>query len=411
MRDRYIGYTIQPYIEWDVNNVWTLRSGVGLAQADMEFEHMGPGGFANANGTINPAAKKYEHQEGDYLSRTYNAYERATATFDTGPIAHQLVLQGDYTRRDNKSLSLAPNAVATNDRYEPSKLHTNGSLTESQVDRYGVLAQDYLSWWKFRLLGGARLDQHESNKGNTGDSVSPRTGLSFLPTDWLVFFGNVSQTESPNFGYMKSATEELTSSWKATQYETGVRVSPIETFWLSASVYKIQQENTPTLITGTTYYEEEGRSESKGFELSMTGNLADNWSLYSAYTYNQYENKTTGQSFDRYPPHSLITSTSYRIASGPLDDIVLGFGYRYRHKYYSTIRGGYISEDFFIDDSHVFDCSADIPLHKFGGPKNVTLSLAVKNIFDEQYVESNRHYYQCFPGDPRTFELALQAKF
>jgi len=53
----------------------------------------------------------------------------------------------------------------------------------------------------------------------------------------------------------------------------------------------------------------------------------------------------------------------------------------------------------------------DIPMYKFGGPKNVTLSLAVKNIFDEEYIESNRHYYQCFPGDPRTFEIGFQAKF
>ncbi|MDD4622907.1 MAG: TonB-dependent receptor, partial [Kiritimatiellae bacterium] len=70
-----------------------------------------------------------------------------------------------------------------------------------------------------------------------------------------------------------------------------------------------------------------------------------------------------------------------------------------------------VGDDFYIDDSHVFDCSADIPLRKFGGPKNVTLSLALKNIFDERYIESNRHYYQGFPGEPRTLELALQAKF
>ena len=94
-----------------------------------------------------------------------------------------------------------------------------------------------------------------------------------------------------------------------------------------------------------------------------------------------------------------------------LNDIVAGFGYRYRHKYFTTMLGNYIGDDFYIDDSHVFDCSLDIPLSKFGGSKNVILSLAVKNIFDERYIESSRHYYQCFPGDPRTFELALQASF
>jgi iron complex outermembrane receptor protein len=411
MRDKYIGYTVQPYLEWDVSEVWTLRSGFGLAQADMEFEHMGPGGFATATGAINPNATLYEHQEGDYLSRAYNVYQRATATFDTGPLAHQVVLQGDYTRRDNKGRALAPNAVGTNNRYENRKLGTAGTLTETELDRYGILAQDYVSWWKFRFLGGARFDHHESNLGNTGDSLSPRGGITFLPVDRIALFGNISLTEAPNFGYLKNATEELTSSWRATQYETGVRVSPIETFWISTSVYRIEQEKLPTLIEGTTYYDEEGETESQGVEVSMTGNLADNWSVYAAYTYNEYENRTTGIKFDRYPPHSVIASTSYRIAGGPLNDIVLGLGYRYRDRYFSTIRGSYISDDFYIEESHVFDCSADIPLHKFGGPKDVTLSLAVKNIFGEEYIESNRHYYQCFPGDPRTFEVALSAKF
>ena len=91
--------------------------------------------------------------------------------------------------------------------------------------------------------------------------------------------------------------------------------------------------------------------------------------------------------------------------------MVFGFGYRYRHRYSATMLGSYVGPDYYIDDSHVFDCSADLPLTKFGGPDNVILSLAVKNIFDERYIESNRHYYQCFPGEPRTFELAMKATF
>lgn len=418
MRDVYFGETVESYVEWDASKVWTFRTGAGLAHSDLEFEHLGATAFANTAVTPAtllplPLAKPYDHQEGDTLYDRYNVYERATAKFDTGPVEHQMVFQGDYTERKQHGRSYF---TSTANAYEASQLQSK-SIVESETDKYGALAQDYLSWWKFRLLGGGRIDQHHNDAGATGTALSPRSGLSFLPTDWLVLFGNVSQTESPNLGYKKSATEYLSSDWTATEYETGLRVSPVETLWLSASVFQIDQENTPTLQTGSTqYYEEEGKNRSRGLELSATGNIADNWSLFTGYAYTQYEDlsPTTAanqRNFDRFPPHALTASTSYRVEHGLLSDVVCGLGYRYRHRYDQTMRGSYIGDDFYIAESHVFDCSADVPLHKFGGPKNVTLYLAVKNIFDERYIESYRHYYQCFPGDPRTFEFGLQAKF
>ena len=94
-----------------------------------------------------------------------------------------------------------------------------------------------------------------------------------------------------------------------------------------------------------------------------------------------------------------------------LADCVAGFAYRYRHRYETTFRGAAIGDDFYVDDSHVFDCSLDIPLRKFGGAGAFTLSLALKNIFNKRYIESNRHYYQGFPGEPRAFEIALRGSF
>ena len=411
MRDLYKGHTIEAYVEWDASTVWTFRTGAGVAQADVEFEHLGSSGYADTTtGTLLPLplAKPYDHQEGDMLYRRYNVYERATANYMTGPVEHQTVFQGDFSRKAMQGRSYFE-SIAT-----PDATHTwiAKNYQNTQLDKFGFLAQDYASWWKFRVLGGGRFDHHESNQGNSSENLSPRGGLSFLPTDWLVFFGNVSYTEAPNFGYNDINNQELTSAWEATQYETGLRIAPVDTLWLSVSVFDIQQDHTPTaLAADRTRYTEEGESESKGAELSLTGNIMDNWSVFASYSYTEYEDKTMNKEFDRYPPHAVTLSTSYRIVHGPLDDIVLGFGYRYRHKYMETMTGSFIGEDYYIGDSHVFDCSTDIPLRKFGGPKNVTLSLAVKNIFDEQFIESNRHYYQCFPGDPRTFEIALQAKF
>ncbi|HRR34680.1 MAG TPA: TonB-dependent receptor [Kiritimatiellia bacterium] len=410
MRDHYLGHTSQAFVEWDASRVWTLRTGAGFAYSKVDFEHLGASGFANANGSIIAPAyiqKPFDHSEGDLTFRRYNIYQRATARYETGPLSHETVMQADFARKSEQGRSYFESVATRHAKHT----WVPANYRDTHVDKMGFFAQDIISWQQFRLLGGARVDRHESSLGNSDYSFSPRAGLSYLPTDWLVLFGNVSQTESPNFGYLRAPNDELTSSWQATQYETGLRISPIETLWLSASVYQINQRDTPTLIPNSTYYETEGESESQGFELSLTGNIRDNWSVYTSYAYTRYEDKTTGTSFDRYPPHALTAATSYRLEQGPLRGVVLGLGYRYRHRYDATMRGAYVSKEHFIDDWHVFDCSADVPLSTFGGPKNVTLSLAVKNIFDERYIESNRHYYQCFPGDPRTFEIALQASF
>jgi iron complex outermembrane recepter protein len=404
MRDRYLGHTLQSFVEWDANEIWSLRTGMGFSQADVEFEHLGSSAFASPNYWRLP----YDHQEADMLYRVYNAYQRATATFESGVIEHQVVAQVDFSRKISKGRSYFESVS------DPNAEHTwvEANYRETELDKYGVLLQDYLTWGCFRVLGGARFDRHESQLNNTGDSFSPHGGLSFLPLDWLVFFGNVSLTESPNFGYLKNSSEELTSSWRATQYETGFRISPIETLWFSTSFYRILQENTAVYDPATTYYYEEGENDSRGVEISLIGNITPNWSIYSAYAYNEYKDRAGGTSFDRYPPHALTVATSYRYTHGGLlDDVVFGFGYRYRHRYSATMRGQYVGDDYYIEGSHVFDCSAEMPLSKFGGPDNMTLSLAVKNIFDQNYIESNRHYYQCFPGTPRTFEVGLQAKF
>jgi iron complex outermembrane receptor protein len=410
LRDRYAGGSAQAWLEWRLNDIWQLRTGAGFAQADVDFEHLGAAAFANPDGSLySPAylAKPHEYSWGDTTSRRCNFHQRATATFATGPLSHTALLQGDFTRKETEGWSYF-GMVSSPDA---GRRRSPANRQDTAVERYGALAQEQLAWGKLRLLGGGRLDRHESDLGNDAGSFSPRAGLSLPATERVILYGNLSRTEAPNFGYLKGPGEELTSSWKATQREAGLRLAPLPALWLSAAVFQIDQEDTPTLAPGSSFYETEGETRTRGVELSLVGNIRDNWSAYTSYAVLDYEDKSSGKSFDRHPPHAVTASTSYRIEGGPLDNIVLGLAYRYRHSYAATMRGAYVGDDFFIDSSHVFDCSADLPLDKFGGPRDVVLRLALKNIFNERYVESNRHYYQCFPGDPRLFEIALRASF
>ena len=195
-----------------------------------------------------------------------------------------------------------------------------------------------------------------------------------------------------------------------------MRVKTFERLWLSLSTYRIAQENTPSQIANTTYYEQEGRNISRGAELSLSGDVTDNWTMMAMYAYNQYTDRTVppgekGRDFERYPAHAVTFNTSYRVSSGPLADVVFGCGFRFRSMSHACVRGVYQDWNLRFDPSYLFDVNCSIPLSKFGGSENWTLTLGVRNLFGEKYFDTARHYYECLVGEPRTFEIGVRARF
>ncbi len=403
MRDRYHGLTLQAYVEYDANDRLQYKLGAGISRASLDFEHLGSSAYAGGSYDQKPL----EHQAGDSVYQQNNIYARANAMLSSGNVDHQVLMQADFNRKVRKGYSFFTSVP----EYDPGWSWSEDDYQYTRTDRLGFLVQDYMSWNKWRALAGIRYDYHKSHLGNTANSFSPRGGLSYLASDRVILFGNISLTESPNFGYMSGVDEELTDSWRAVQYEAGMRYSPIESLWFSGSVYQIDQRGFALAIPDSNYYETEGEVRSQGLELSVTGEISDDLSVYAAYAYNDYRNLSTGSHFDRHPPHSFTGRLSYRIPAGYLQDVLLGVSYRYRDQYSTTHRAEYISEDHFVKASHVFDASMSMALSKFGGSDKAELTFRLNNIFNERYIESNRHYYQAFPGDPRNFEIAIRTSF
>lgn len=403
-RDEYTGYTADVFAEWDANDIWQFRVGGGYAGSDVEYTHIASSTYANQPDV--PTVNVFDLYWGDGHSDVYNVYGRAIARHELGGVKQTTVMQADILERRSKDQS-SWSEMALDETPNPPM----PPQTKSSLKRQGAFLQDHVEWNIFRFLAGIRFDDHESNLGNSGTAWSPRFGLSVVPTEKLVFFANASRTSAPNFGHMKNDNEELTSAWRADQAEAGVRTKLTGTLWLSVAGYYIDQRDTASLIPGSKFYETEGKSKNKGVELSLSGNLADNWSLYIGYAFNYNDTPSGTKKYDSQPPHSVTLQTMYRFASGWLDDVGVGLGYRYKHGYDGTMVGRYVSPDYYFDDVHVFDVSCDVPLARFGGSDGWALQLGVKNVFDSDYFESNRHYYQCFPGEPRTFEVGVSGKF
>ena len=401
MRDNYLALTIMPWVEADVTESLTLRTGGGMAWNFIDYDHLGP------SSGIPTARTPYEASTGDTTARAYNAYLHATYKLETGPVTQTIVSGVDWTLQGQRGKS-SFQAVAAPSYIDRSTL----AKTETEVQRMGVFLNDALEWGDLRAMVGIRYGGYLSNEGNTAGTWSPRAGVSYLATPWLIPFANVMWSSSPNFGSLGEDGRELTDCWTATQYEAGLRVAPVNDFWLTASAFRIEQDKTPLSTSGSPNgpFVSDGETVSQGIELSAVGNIRRNWSVYAAYTLIDFEDKNSDQKYDRFSPHAASFYTTYKLEDTFLSGTVLGFGCRYRDGSDQTLRGMYQGPDYRIRAFTVFDASVEWPLPKSWHLGDASLSFAVKNILDQGYIESARNM-QCFVGDPRTFELALRFKF
>ena len=430
-RSTYKGVMVSPWVDWQVTDEWLLKLGGAFMYSHMEQTTREPytsyfvdaagnptGAFLDYCNTGHwPGGEKYmtsSFSESRMFQQSYNAYARSVYTLDDLPYGFKntFVVQPDFYYRDSSVGFGGP------------------------VSRYGATVQDSVGWEWFTLLAGIRYDYFVENDSTqtTRDArtgavastqydearafaFSPRGGLTVQPLDWLVFFGNVSQTQTPTLGYRDADGSRPTDPWTATQWEPGVRVRPLEKLWLSASYFSIEQENMPVAETsgGQTFYYFDGHNRSRGVEFSLSGDVTENWTVMAMYAYTLYEDCTkpgTAGEFERFPRHAATLNTSYRLHGLDLiDDVVVGAGYRFRSKSYATMRGAYVDENLYFDQSHVFDVNVSIPFSKFGWRDDWFLTLGIRNLLGEKYFDTSRHYYECFAGEPRTFEIGLRGRF
>ena len=423
-RSKYKGVYVNPYVDWQVTDDWLLKFGGAFTYSDWEQRTREPfmdrtdldGYYATGDWSEGEKYMTSGFSKSGRINRNYNLYARSVHSKEDLPwgFRNTLMIQPDFYYRES----------------------TSGF--GAAVTRYGVTMQDSVGWGWVTLLGGIRYDYFTENASDTTSTVesragtttvvthyhhanehawSPRAGLTIQPLDWLVLFGNVSYTETPTLGYRDADGTRPTKPWTAKQHEVGFRVRPVEKLWLSTSVYRIDQENTPVAetINNDTYYFFEGRNRSEGVEFSLTGDITENWTVMAMYAYSRYEDRGEGADpkvFRRNPNHTFSLNTSYRFdCCDLLRDIVVGGGYRFRSKSFATMRGSFVNENIYFDHSHVFDVNMAVPLSKFGMSDSWTLTLGVRNLFGEKYFESARHFYECLAGEPRTFEIGLRARF
>ena len=413
-RTLYRSMMVNPFVDWQISDEWLLRLGGAFTLATWEQQTREP--YAGKGAELTDFYRTGEWTSGEkYMTSNFSESSAVTR-------GYFLYTRAVWTEKD------LPGGFENALLFQPDFLY-RGRDDSAPVSRYGATVQEQLGRKWLTLLAGLRYDFFTEYAKTTEAGVStpearqyafsPRLGLVFQPEDWLVFFGNLSETKTPTFGYQGANGVRPTDPWTATQFEGGVRVRPLEKLWLTVSYYDLDQRNTPVALdnAGTSYYFE-GENKSDGVEVSLSGDVTENWTVLAMFAYNRFRNCRSAHNdptrgcFERSPRQTLSLSTSYRMTGCDLiEDVVIGASYRFRSKSYACVRGQFQDDRLYFKPSHVFDLNLSVPIRKFGGPDDWYLTLAVKNLFGERYFNTARHYYECFVGEPRTFEIGLTAEF
>lgn len=238
-------------------------------------------------------------------------------TITTGNMVHTLLIGADgYNRRYREDgIYVSPCCTETGifptriDIFNPVNGYDTAAVLAGQprsfTERHdwwlGAYAQDQItlgSGGRWHLLVGGRFDHAISTRAadeartvsqETNDNrFSPRLGVLYEVAPWVNLFTNYSRAFSgPNIGVNAADGSELPSR-TARQYEAGAKMQ-----WRggrltsSAAFFNLAQQNiaTPVSIQPGAPYQLNGEARSLGFELDVTGQIAESLTVACTYTH------------------------------------------------------------------------------------------------------------------------------
>ncbi len=231
--------------------------------------------------------------------------------FQTGSIGHTILVGAEYGQQDTENARF-DNVFAVNGIDQLSIPFTDPldipafdftSLSRdraSEVTTLSVYAQNQIDLTdQFKLILGGRYDSFDievddlvagTEFSRKDEEFTPRLGAIYKPAENVSIYASYSETFLPRSGD-QFLTLNLTNSQTAPQgfenREIGLKWNIRPNLSFTTSVFEIERDD---FLTQDTEGDQDNQvnvegSNTKGFELQLQGNLTENWSFNTGYTY------------------------------------------------------------------------------------------------------------------------------
>jgi len=376
-------------IDFDTGRIkHNLSTGVEYADEKLDAR-----GLAVVTGTRWPAASLYDpNWDVTGLQWNFNGADRHGKTtttsgyaFDTLKFSEKILVTGGV-RLDDYKTEYDARAVCGGNNGPVCGTNPTGTVVPSvDLDK-----SDTLFNWK---LGGVyKVIEDLSLYVNYAVSQQPPGGSTFeLSTA-------ANNANNPKFDPQKAKTKEIGAKWNAFDQKLLV----------TGALFDTDVTNEIAQGDDGLYYQI-GKKSVKGVELSVVGNVTDNWAISSGYT--KLHTKVEAGALlaqDRstvltYTPDQAFTLWStYRLPF----NLTVGGGFRYSGEMHRGTDGA-VGTPAFTNSYTVWDAVASYPV-----TSNLDVRLNAYNLTDKEYVSAiNKSGYRYTPGVPRTVLLSADLRF
>lgn len=359
----------------------------------------------------------------------WTAYGDLAASFETGPLQHELVLGADHSWFDRQNVSDV-GLTSSLDVYDPQYELTQRpdtvalpSLSSASRERnrsLGLFAQDRIAIGEnLRLIGGVRWSRYRQQTVSTsgvGESIADtqsqtawtsQLGVLFNPVRNVSLFANRTTSFLPVSGFTSEGRPLRPET--GVQYELGLKASLLDgrlvlnsaLFHLKRGNVAVSDRDDPSALISI------GGQVSKGFELSVLARPLDGLELYAGYAFT--DAKTTedteasrvGKRMRNVPRSGLVLRGRYEVPSGSARGLsIAGTGT------YVGERAGDLENSFKLPSYWRFDASVDYPL-----TEQIRVGASVENLTDKRYYTHAFSTFEVWPGAPRTWKVNLTTRF
>ena len=367
---------------------------------------------------------------GDGLDLNYSDIVRrfdndSADIYATGPVrlfgrTHELVFGLNGTRMDGDYRSAYDYSLINIYTYRYDSI-PQPDLPLSDWD-----ADDYMRQYGFYTAGrfslsdplkvilGGRVSWYEDNYGGKESGViSPYAGVVFDLNAWSSIYASYSDIFMPQTALKKDGS--TIDPVVGNNYEIGIK-GEFHDGRLNAALalFRLEQTNLakedpsvpfdPDNICGGYCYLASDLVFSQGVDLSVNGEVLNDWQLMAGYTYVHREYGSGASDGRAYgtdqPEHILRVSTLYRL---PGDHWSVGGNVRVQSKIYNE-------GDTFRTQQDAVSIVGLTAGYNF--TEKSELSLQIDNLFDEKYYDTIGYPgYANFYGEPRKFWVSFKQSF
>lgn len=288
--------THQLTLDRELTTGWRTRLGVSYKESGFE-------GYAAEFGSMLADGRTLTRRNSwrTLPSRDTSANAEVEGSFHMGGLGHRMLV-GVEASRLCMGMDIAYSNLATNpyaiDIYEPvygqakPPVSPNISTRENQRN-VGAYLQDEVSLGeRWKLLAGVRIDNYHQSVDNllTGrptsqsqTAVSPRIGLTWLPTAQLSAYVSLGKSFRPNSGVDEAGNAfdpqhgravEAGLKWQSSDARLGATLA----------VFDIRKNNVLTRSpTDPNFNVAAGEATSRGLEVDAFGQLDQHWRISSSF--------------------------------------------------------------------------------------------------------------------------------